>query len=302
MPWGLAATAAIGAAGSIASGITGSDAAKKAAAAQVAAAGQASQTELQQFDQTKASLKPWVDAGGNALGSLQQLLGIGGAGGPAGANPILQMLGLGGPGGTGAGNINPATFQGSPGYNYALQQGTNAVTNSAAANGGMGGNALRALQSTGQGLANQNFNQYVGTANNAWQNMLSNVSGVANTGLGAAEQTGTFGANTASQIGGNQIYAGDATAAGDIGSARALQGMIQGLVSAASTAAGGGGGSALGVGGSGSAGGVSSGSGLAALLSTLFSGGSGGGVGTQPSTINPFGNTSSDASNPQTYG
>lgn len=239
MPWGVAAATA---AGSIASGIIGSNAAGDAAKAQVAATNQASQTELNMFDQTSARFQPYVDAGTNGLASLQNLLGLGGPGGGTSSSPILQMLGIGTPGTPGTGSIDPSKFQGSPGYQFQLQQGMDAVTNSAAAHGGLGGNALRALQSTGQGLANQDWNQYLGNAGNAWQNLVGNVSGVANSGQNAAAKLGTIGTDVAGQVGGNQIGAGNALAAGDMGSAKAIQGMIQGLVSAMGTGAGGGGG------------------------------------------------------------
>lgn len=244
MPWGIAA--AVGA-GSVASGIIGSNAAGKAAGQQVTGFNNASGTEQGFFDQAKGNIQPYVGAGQNALAQLQSLLGLGPGGSPQGSNPILQMLGLGGPGATGS--INPSTFTGSPGYNYALQQGTNAVTNNAAANGGLGGNALRALQSTGQGIANQNFNQYLGTANTAWQQLLSNIGGISSQGLNAADSLGKMGLTTGSEIGGNDIGAGNAMAAGTMGSAQAIQGMIKGLVSAISSAGGGMGGAGGGGGG-----------------------------------------------------
>lgn len=252
MPWGVAAATAIGAGGSIYNGIMGRNAAKDAAGAQVQAANIASQTERDMFNQTTAREQPFVNAGTNALGSLQQLLGIG-PGGAGATSPILKMLGLG-PGGTG--NIDPSTFQGSPGYQYQLQQGTNAVTNSA--HGNLGGNMLRALQQTGQGLANQNWNQYLGQSNNAFNSLVGNVSNLVGTGASAAGQLGTIGTNVAGQIGGNQIGAGNAQAGGIIGGANAMAGGIDGLLKALATgamASGGGNGS------------------TSALISSLFSGG-----------------------------
>ena len=215
----------IGAAGSAISGILGANAAGNAAKTEANAANQASATELNMFDQTQANLRPFISGGTNALASLQSLLGIS-PGGSGATSPILAMLGLG-PGGTGS--INPATFQGSPGYQYQIQQGENAVTNSAAAHGGIGGNALRQLQSTGQGLANQNFNQFLGNASNAWQNLVGNVSGVAGMGQNAATSLGNFGQNTAGQIGQNTIAAGNDMAAGTMGQANALGGIFNGV-------------------------------------------------------------------------
>ena len=89
-----------------------------------------------------------------------------------------NALGLNGPSGnTAATNA----FQVSPGYNFALQQGTQALDRSAAGAGNFGsGNAAVALQNYGQGMANQQYG-----------NWLSNLQGLGQEGLTAATgQTG----------------------------------------------------------------------------------------------------------------
>ena len=89
-----------------------------------------------------------------------------------------NALGLNGPSGdTAATNA----FQVSPGYNFALQQGTQAVDRSAAQGGAFGsGNAAIALQNYGQGQAQQQYN-----------NWLNNLNGLNSQGLqAAAGQTG----------------------------------------------------------------------------------------------------------------
>lgn len=54
-----------------------------------------------------------------------------------------------------------AGFTADPGYQFALQQGEDAIMRSAAARGGrMGGDTLKALQEHGQGLASQYFDKY----------------------------------------------------------------------------------------------------------------------------------------------
>ena len=76
-------------------------------------------------------------------------------------------------------------FQESPGYQYQLQQGTQAAERAAAARGMMGSGAeQRALQRVGQGLASQQYGQ--------WQQRLAGLSGMgAQTGAQMAqEQTG----------------------------------------------------------------------------------------------------------------
>lgn len=223
------------------------------------------------YDQAQQGLSPYINAGTNALGDLQKMLGIG-PGGAGPTSPVLQMLGIGPNGAPTGGGINPSTFQGSPGYQYALQQGTNAVTNNA--QGNLGGNQLLALQQKGQGLANQNWNQYLGNVGNSWQSLVGNVSGIAGNGQNAATDLAGMGLKTGALVGGNQIGAGQAQAAGTIGSANQIENMIKGLTSSATmglTGTTGGGG---GTGGGGDTAGL-----LRAFLTMLQSGGGGGGGG-----------------------
>lgn len=179
------------------------------------------------YNQTVAREQPFLTAGTNALTQLQQLLGIGPGGGGA-TNPILSMLGIG-PGGAAGGGINPATFQGSPGYQYQLQQGMNAVTNANAPTG-VGGNALRQLQQTGQGLANQNWNQYLGNASSAWQQLLGGIGSVVGLGQNAAGNLGNAAQAVGGEIGANSIYGGNALGQGAINSASALAGGANGAL------------------------------------------------------------------------
>jgi hypothetical protein len=84
-----------------------------------------------------------------------------------------NALGLNGPQGNAAAT---SAFQTDPGYQFALQQGTQALDRSAAGSGMFGsGNAAEALTNYGQGMANQQYG-----------NWLSNLSGLNNQGLTAA--------------------------------------------------------------------------------------------------------------------
>lgn len=276
MPWG----AAISAVASIGTGLIGADATKSAAKTQADAANNATEMQRGIYNQTTQNLSPFLQGGTAAFGDLQKMLGIGSAGGPT--SPVLQMLGIGGPGGTGGtGSINPATFQGSPGYQYQQQQGQEAVTNSAAANGGLGGNALRALLGVGQQLGNQGWQQYLGNVGNAWQQQIGNVSGVANMGQNAAVKQGGFGEAFGAQAGTNTIGAGNAMAAGQVGGANAMTGGFTNALQAILTQMQGGGGG----GGGGmdlfSGGGPFSANSLNSTFGTQF------GSGTFPSASNP---------------
>ncbi len=102
---------------------------------------------------------PYTAAGGNALSMYQNALGLGGPEGTAAAQNAFKV---------------------SPGYEWQLGQGIQALDRSAAGKGlfGSGNNAI-ALTQYGQGLANQEY-----------QNWLNSLSGLTNTGLtSAAGQT-----------------------------------------------------------------------------------------------------------------
>lgn len=93
--------------------------------------------------------QPYVDAGADATGMYSNALGLNGADGNATA--------------TGA-------FQAGPGYQFAMDQGTNAALRGASAAGMINsGNTLTALSQYGQGLANQEYG--------GWLDRLSGLSG-----------------------------------------------------------------------------------------------------------------------------
>lgn len=98
---------------------------------------------------------PYQAAGTNALSSYGNLLGLNGQD---------------------AANQSMAAFQASPGYQYQLSQGLQSVDHGAAANGMLrSGETLRAEQTLGSNLANQDYSNYLGR-----------LSGLANTGLQAS--------------------------------------------------------------------------------------------------------------------
>ena len=239
MPFATAALigGGIAAAGSLGSALIGSGAASDAAKQQAYAQQQALDLQKQVFGTTQANIAPYTAYGENALQNLQQLLGTGpGGAGPVASNPILQMLGIGGPGPMGS--IDPSTFTGSPGYQYEKQQGLDAVTN-AATRGPGGGNALLALQKTGQGMANQNWGQYLSNTSNAWQQMLQNLGGGVSTGLGAVGLGAGVGQNFANAAGGNLAGIGNAQSGGTLGGANAWGSALNNLVGNFNNAGGG---------------------------------------------------------------
>lgn len=107
-------------------------------------------------------------------------------------------------------------FYDSPGYQFALGQGQQAVTRGAAATGGLySTNTLNQLDSNAQGFASQQYQNYV-------QQLFSLA------GIGGSAIAGTQGAATTAgnNISANQLSAGNANASGILGSAGAYTGAV----------------------------------------------------------------------------
>jgi|SRR5580658_1024365 hypothetical protein len=136
-----------------------------------------------------------------------------------------------------------------PGYQFALQQGENALQNSAAARGGLlSGNTAEALDQYSQGLASTNYQQTYNNALNQYQtaynqfannqaNTYNRLAGIAGTGQTAANQLNSAGQSAANnvagisatagqQIGQSAQNAGAATASGYVGAANAINSGI----------------------------------------------------------------------------
>lgn len=173
------------------------------------------------FNQTEANEAPYLTAGGNALTALQNGLGIGG-GNTSGVGSLNAPFTMG-------------QFQNSPGYQFQLQQGENAVLNNASATGGVNsGNTLKALTGYGQGVANQDYwnayNAYV----NAQNQKFGQLQTVAGSGQNAAGNLGALGTQVGASVGNNIVGAGNASAAGQVGSANAIAGGINNTTSSLS--------------------------------------------------------------------
>ena len=104
--------------------------------------------------------------------------------GKQGLQAYMGTLGLEGPA---ARQSAYEKFQQTPGYQFALQQGQQSIERANAARGLTGSGAESvALQKMGQGLANQEFNQY--------QSRLQSLAG-------QGQQAAQFGAGTLAQMG-----------------------------------------------------------------------------------------------------
>lgn len=166
MSWVAVGAAAVTAVGSAYS-------ANKSAKAQAKGGDAAIAEQRRQYDQTREDQLPWLQAGQGALGQLQKL--------------------------------NAGDFSGfidSPDYQFALQQGTQALDRSAASRGNLFSGGQQAdLMKFGQGLATQNYGNYY--------NRLASMAGVGQT---AATNLGQFGQSAASNIGNAHMANGQARA------------------------------------------------------------------------------------------
>lgn len=108
----------------------------------------------------------------------------------------------------------------STGYKFQADQGTRAITGSAAARGLLNsGSTAKALTSYGQNLASTTFNNYLGNLSglNTQQQNTSNAGTTAAQVVGQAGTSGGGNASTATQAGGANMGNGIVTAAGAIG-------------------------------------------------------------------------------------
>jgi hypothetical protein len=128
-------------------------------------------------------------------------------------------------GGTSGGNqlAGPdySAFYQSPDYQFRLNQGLNAVQNSAAAQGGLySGNALRGINEFAQGSAASEFGNYV-----------NRQLALAGMGQAATTQAGNAAMTTGTNVGNLLLANGNARASGIIGQANAVTGGVNDLAS-----------------------------------------------------------------------
>jgi hypothetical protein len=194
MPFLLGA-AAIGLGGTIASSVIGANAAKKSSSQMSNAYQGAIDLGRQNLATTTGYLSPWITGGQNALSSYQKLLGIG----------------------TPGGTPDYSAFTSSPGYQFQLGQGLDALKAASSAGTGAtpGGNQMKALMGYGQGLAGTTFNNY-----------LNQLFGLSNTGLSAASDLGRIGAGEVQGLQALMTGQGNARAGGTMGAANATAGGL----------------------------------------------------------------------------
>jgi hypothetical protein len=252
----MAFAAGIGAVGSLIGGLLGSSAAKKAAATQAASAQQAASTSTkygaeaknfaeEQLARSQGTFQPFVSGGTQAEMTLSDLTRTPGQGLLTPFNEQFRAPTAGEAAAT-------------PGYQFALQQGQEAIENSAAARGNLlSSTTLKGLDQYSQGLASQNygdvyqralgeFQQRYNIFNQNQSNQFNRLSSLAAQGQQSAEDVGQLGSTASGQVGnillgtsgqiGNALQsAGAARASGYVGSANAWQGALGGAVNSLST-------------------------------------------------------------------
>jgi len=242
MAFGLSAGAAslVGAvAGPVIGGLFGNNTANQAANAQTQSAQQANQVQQNALDwqkqlygQTSANILPWLNSGTSSLNNLNYLLGN--VNQAPSDSTIASAIGMGPQQGMGPGGLlkpfSMSDFQESPAYQFNLNKGLDAINKASASRGNYYAPAtLKGIADFAQGNANNEFNNAYNMYNQNQANIFNRLSSMSGAGQNAAVQQGGFGAgigaagaNTANNIAGNLMGAGNAQAAGMVGGSNAL--------------------------------------------------------------------------------
>lgn len=220
--------AIIGAGSSLVSGLIGSHGASKAADVQAQGAEKARQT-IEQGQTQSRDFQNQIWSGTQQAEQPYQTLGS------TSANYLTDLLKQG----FKAPTLEEA--QNTPGYQFRLQQGTDAIAKNAAAGGTLfSGNTGTALENYGQGLAQSTYQQDYQNAMNAYMTNYQSLLGGTQAGLESTGQLGQLGQATAQNmtgidLGGNEAQAQQinnaaaARASGYVGSANAWNGAVPGM-------------------------------------------------------------------------
>ena len=224
-----------------------SQASKKAAGTQAAAADRASDAQERMFERQVELQEPFREAGLAGQNRLLQLLGIStkpealGTGASAeekaqyakdlaAYNALTKSKDYGK---YASAEFTPAQFMANqdPGYAFRMSEGMKALDRSAAARGGLlSGATLKGAQRYGQDLASQEYQNAFNRYQTARTNTLNPFASLAGVAQSSANTLGSAAGQLGGQIGSNIIGAGNAMAAGQVGSANAIaQGVGQGI-------------------------------------------------------------------------
>lgn len=185
MPWA--------AAGAIVGGLITADSQRSAGNKAADATKDANELQKYIFDQTRTDNLPALDARNSALTQLRALLGIGTNPKAVGFGSLTQQF-------TGA------DLQNDPGYQFGLQQGTQALERSAAARGGLySGATMKALERYGQDYGGTKFNEAFQRNRQTRGDMFDRFASLAGLGQTGASQIAGAGQNYANNVGSNML-------------------------------------------------------------------------------------------------
>ena len=201
----IAAAIGISAIAGVGSALIGSNAAKDAAKTQGKAADKAIALQREMYETSRSDLQPWAGTGGAANSSIAAMYGL-----PTATNPQ---------GGQAFSESALAAFRNSPDYQVSLKEGIRAQDLSAASKGNLlSGGQRKAVADYASDLSSMKFGQY-----------MDNLFKISGMGQNAAAGQGSAAMQTGSNISNNIISAGDASAAGQVGSANAWSGALGGI-------------------------------------------------------------------------
>lgn len=237
-------TGTIAAGGTILSGVIGSKGSSKAANTQAASADRAAELQAQVARETNA-LQQRIYEETVARNEPARQMGV---------NALTQLSGMTTP-------TRPTGFETSPGYQFRLQEGQDALNRQASASGlRLSGAAMKDALSFGQGIASDEYGAWWNRERNLDDtrfNRTASVAGVGQTATGAidaagrgyAGAVGSTNAGMASNVGNALMAGGQARASGYQGSANAWNNALSGIGQIGGYAAAGGFGPNFGFGG-----------------------------------------------------
>ena len=209
-----AIVAGVGAAGSLASGIIGSNAAGTAASQQEQGVQAGIAEQAREFNQTQANEAPWLQAGQGALSFLSQGLQPGGQFMTPADSEVYQTPTYTAPAPYTQAAFTPAApfaapapftapttvdEQNDPGYTARLAAGQQALTRGALASGGaFSGGTMQALQQAGQDYASNEYSNVYNRALTGYQTNFGNALNAYQTNFG--NSLNSYNANTTAAL------------------------------------------------------------------------------------------------------
>ena len=207
---------------SILGSVVGAVGATSAADTQAAGQERAAQTQRDMFNQTTANEQPYMNAGYGASDTLSQLMGRSGTPGTNVGDTGLAQGYL-----TQQFNPTQAQMEAYPGYQFARDQGDQAVRNADTPNqGALSGATLKDLMKFNVGTANQFYGQYFNQFQQQQNNVFNRLSGIASLGQNAAAGVGNNGAQLGTGIAQAQAGAAASQAGGIVGATNSISGGL----------------------------------------------------------------------------